>query len=235
LADDADGSETILYLERIKKVGTLVNDNGERNPGSIGLDQAVYSYGVTGKFHPAAFLASLKFAQELKAEGKLKQFTDIRKDFEEFLVRHKAFINQIGHSKGSRTRPLESVLTLYRVVRDCLQSGMRDDNAIIARLKQEKRLEELKDVTNIPTDNTTNRKRFSKSVQEAGVLRSLLASRERCTECGARLPPSCRSKDHIQRAVDGGTGSLDNLQFTHPYCNTGYKESRVAKASLAVD
>jgi hypothetical protein len=230
LADDVDGSESLKYLERIRTVGTLVSDNGERNPLSLGLDQAVYSYGATGKFHPAAFLASMKFAQELKTEGKLKEFTDIRKDFEEFLVQHKVFINQIGHSKGSRTRPLESVLVMYRTIRDCMHAGVKDDDAIVERLKQESRLAELKDVTNIPSDNTTKRKRFSRSVQYAAVVRTLLENRERCAECGARLPPSCRSKDHIQRATEGGTGSLDNLQFTHPYCNTVHKEQRLSQS-----
>jgi hypothetical protein len=228
LQDDADGSTTLEYLNRVKHVGTLVSDNGERNSGSLGLDQAVYSYGATGKFHPGAFLASLKLAQELEVGKKLKQFTKVRREFEDFLVRHKFFINQIGHSKGSRTRPVESMLQMHRIILDCLQSGIRDDKKIIRKLKRDSQLEELKDVTNIPRDDT-KRKRFSKSVQDAGVIRSVLNSRERCKECGSRLPPSCRSKDHKKRQADQGVGTLENLQFTHPYCNTGYKESQTAQ------
>ena len=37
------------------------------------------------------------------------------------------------------------------------------------------------------------------------------------------------SMDHAQRKQDGGTGSPDNAQLTHPYCNSGYKEQQVAK------
>jgi len=228
LQDDADGSATIEYLKKIKNIGTLVSDNGERNSGSLGLDQAVYSYGATGKFHPGAFLAALRLAQELETTKRLKEFTKVRKDFEDFLVRHKFFINQIGHSKGSRTRPVESVLEMHRIIINCLQSGISDDKKIIRKLKRDSRLEELKDVSNIPKDDT-KRKKFSKSVQEAGVIRSVLDSRERCNVCGSRLPPSCRSKDHKQRQADQGLGTLANLQFTHPYCNTGYKESQIAK------
>lgn len=228
LQDDADGSVTLEYLKKVKDVGTLVSDNGERNAGSLGLDQAVYSYGATGKFHPGAFLAALRLAQELETTKKLKEFTKVRKDFEEFLVRHKFFINQIGHSKGSRTRPVESVLQMHRIIINCLQSGINDDKRIIKKLKRDSRLEELKDVSNIPKDDT-KRKKFSKSVQDAGVIRSVLDNRERCKICGARLPPSCRSKDHKERQADKGVGTLANLQFTHPYCNTGYKESQVAK------
>lgn len=228
LADDTDGSATLAYLKRVKDIGTLVCDNGRLNPGSLGLDQAVYSYGATGKFHPGAFLASLRLAQELQNDNKLKQFTKVRKKFEDFLVRHKFFINQIGHSKGSRTRPVESMLQMHRIVIGYLQNGSTDDGKIIRKLKRDPRLEELKDVTNIPRDDT-KRRRFSKSVQDAGVIRSTLNNRECCTECGARLPPACRSKDHKQRQEDHGVGTLANLEFTHPYCNTGYKESKVAK------
>lgn len=229
LPDDADGLATLQYLKKVKDVGTLVSDNGERRSGSLGLDQAVYSYGATGKFHPGAFLAALRLAQELETTKKMKEFTKVRKDFEEFLVRHKFFINQIGHSKGSRTRPVESVLQMHRIILACLQTGINDDKTIIKKLKQNGKLEELKDVSNIPKDLTTQ-KRFSKSVQDAGVIRSFLDNRERCKICGARLPPSCRSKDHKERQADQGVGTLANLQFTHPYCNTGYKEAQAAKA-----
>ncbi len=222
LADDSDGTATMRFLKNVRSVGTLVNDNGEHNAGSLGLDQSVYSYGATGKFHPGAVLASLRLAQELKANNRLKEFTKVRKDFEEFLVRHKVFINQISHCKGSRTRPVESMLQMHRIIIDCLQSKIRDDGQIIRKLKRDPRLEELKDVTNIPKDDT-RKKKFSRSVQDAAVIRSLLDSRERCGICGSRLPPSCRSKDHKQRKVQQGTGTLQNLQFTHPYCNTTYK------------
>ncbi|WP_372726522.1 HNH endonuclease [Nostoc sp. C057] len=31
------------------------------------------------------------------------------------------------------------------------------------------------------------------------------------------------SIDHIKRKADGGLGTLENAQLTHPYCNTTYK------------
>jgi len=229
LPDDADGSAALDFLKRVKDVGTLVSDNGERKPGSLGLDQAVYSYGVTGKFHPGAFLASLRLAQEFESQKRLKEFTKVRNEFEEFLVRHKFFINQIGHSKGSRMRPVEAMLQMHRIIIGALQKGNSDDKKIVRKLKRDSQLQELKDVTNIPKDDT-KRKKFSKAVQDAAVVRSTLENRERCKICGSRLPPACRSKDHAERQADQGTGTLANLQFTHPYCNTGYKESQVAKA-----
>jgi hypothetical protein len=37
--------------------------------------------------------------------------------------------------------------------------------------------------------------------------------------------------DHTVRKQDGGTDSPDNMQLTHPYCNSGYKESMTIKAA----
>jgi hypothetical protein len=216
------------YLANVKRVGTLVSDNGERNTESLGLDQAVYSYGAGGKFSAGAFLAALRFASELESEGRLRVFTRYRRDFEEFLVQHKFFINQIGHTKGSRTRPVESLLEMHRIVLSSLENGERDERRIVRKLKRNPKLRELKDVTNLPRDDT-KRKRFSKAVQDAAVIRSVLDNRERCKECGARLPPSCRSKDHIEPVSEHGRGTLKNLQYTHPYCNSIKQQSRKAK------
>lgn len=228
LADDADGTATLQFLDNIKKVGRLIAGNDYS--GSLGLDQAVYSWGSTGKFHPAALLASLRFAQELRHQNKFKAFTSVRSEFEEFLVRHKSFLNALGHSKGSRTRSLESLVTMHRIILDSMLSGLRTDAEIIAALRSNTRLKDLKDDEPSADDAP---KRFSKSVEAAGIVRDLLAARSRCTVCGARLPPFSRSKDHKMRIEDGGKGTLDNLQFTHPYCNSGYKEAGHADAIKA--
>ncbi|HUZ47417.1 MAG TPA: HNH endonuclease signature motif containing protein [Terriglobia bacterium] len=118
---------------------------------------------------------------------------------------------------------------MHKIVFDCMLSGIRDHNTIVEKLKANERLAKLNDVTNLPVKET-KRKRFSKSVQVAAVVRQILKNRERCTECGARLPPGSRSKDHKTGRMEGGTGTVDNLGFTHPYCNTGYKQKRLAMA-----
>jgi hypothetical protein len=228
LENDIDGSMAIQFLKKVKEVGVLIADNGENYSGSLGLDQAVYSYGITGRFHPTAFIASMKFADDLKKNNQVFEFTEIRNHFEEFLVRHKMFINQLGHSKGGRLRPLGAMLDLFTTLRKSLEEGILEDAKIIDRLKVLPSLKALNDVTNIP-ETKTRRKSFSKTVQNAATVRSILENRERCNECGARLPPAFRSKDHKDRKEEGGTGSLDNLCFTHPYCNTGFKEAKVAR------
>jgi hypothetical protein len=52
-----------------------------------------------------------------------------------------------------------------------------------------------------------------------------------CPVCGGMLDPKKSvSYDHIQEKRKGGTGDPMNVQLAHPYCNTGYKESRAAIA-----
>ncbi len=231
LADDSDGSKTLEFLNRIREIARLVADNSYA--GSLGFDQAVYSYGATGQFHPAAFIASLKLAQELEQQKKLLKFTDVRKDFEDFLVQHKSFINDLTHSKGSRTRSLDSLLTLHRLVLQSMWDGAKGDAEIIAQLLAEPKLRGLKQPVESDDDSAHAHKKFSKAAERIAIVRDTLATRARCTECGARLPPFARSKDHKTRQENGGLGTPENLQFTHPYCNTGYKEARIAKAAAA--
>lgn len=147
LQDDTEGTETLQFLERVNKAGKRIASNKD---GSLGFDPAVYSYGATGKFHTAAFLAALKFAEALHRDGRMIPFTTVRGRFEEFLVKHKSFINQLGHSK---------------------------------------------------------------------VVQETLQTRARCPYCEARYAPFARSQDHKLEHEKGGLGNLENLQFTHSYCN----------------
>ncbi|WP_418421869.1 HNH endonuclease, partial [Anaerotruncus colihominis] len=54
-------------------------------------------------------------------------------------------------------------------------------------------------------------------------IRQSLHKATRCAICGGYLHIHSISIDHIQRKREGGTGSADNGQLTHPYCNTGIK------------
>jgi hypothetical protein len=232
LEDDIDGTSTIQCLENVKAVGELIG-GGPEISRSIGLDPAVYFYGATGKFHSAALIAALRFASEIQQDDRLFSFTSVRELFEEFLIRNKSFINQLWYIKGARLRSVNAIVTIYKMVMDkLLQSQKADcvfsDDEIIDYLRTEPQLEQLKkdDLAGDAKDdpNKTKRTRFSKSAQTVAVINEILATRSRCRICKARMAPYHRSKDHIIREKDGGKGTLDNLQFTHPYCNTGYKQ-----------
>ena len=230
LADDEDGSKTIEFLSKVKKLGRLVSDNSLS--GSLGLDHAVYSYGSTGRFHPAAFIASHEFARRIESSS---DFTTVRKDAEEFLVGHKSFINRLVHSQGSGTRALEPILALFERVVEAFLNGRTADQQIIEFLRTDPKLKKLEepDPEDVSSNEEGKRVKFSATVQRAAVVREILETRLKCNLCGARIPPFARSKDHDNDIKNGGDGALVNLRFTHPYCNSGYKNKLQSLAAQA--
>jgi hypothetical protein len=222
LPDDTDGTATVRFLEHVIDIATLVSGPADMSQ-SLGLDQAVYAYDASGKIHAAAFIAHHRFIAELKEKHQLSHFTIARSAFEEFLVRHKDFLNVLGHSKGSRIRPLEAILTMYRGVFEAIGKGITTDIEIVKHLEQYANLDSINSPVTAVDGNESEEpitKKFSKAAVRAKVVSEILATRARCAVCSARLPPSCRSKDHIQKVEDEGMGSVENLQFTHPYCNS---------------
>jgi Protein of unknown function DUF262 len=227
LADDADGSQSIKFIKKVIRANKLISG---RHKESLGLDPAVYFYGETGKIHPFAILAALEFAEDLRQRDQLKSFTKVRNKFEEFLVKYKTFINEIGHSKGSRTRPVESMKSMLLTIFECMKSGTTGNREIIDTIRSDSRLTDVaKKLDPENLDQQPPQKNFSKSVERVAVIHTILQGRSRCSYCKARMTPDGRCKDHKKRVQDGGLGTLKNLQFTHFYCNTGAKESEHAK------
>ncbi|MFD9472499.1 HNH endonuclease signature motif containing protein [Streptomyces goshikiensis] len=77
-------------------------------------------------------------------------------------------------------------------------------------------------------DDRINRQNFSAETKNSVFLKAALAEATRCEICWARLHFKSVTVDHKIRKEDGGTGSVSNAALTHPYCNSGYKESRYA-------
>ncbi|KAF3889104.1 MULTISPECIES: HNH endonuclease [Nostocales] len=69
----------------------------------------------------------------------------------------------------------------------------------------------------------TQSKEFSRETKSAAYIRDVLPGFPRCKICDAYLPSRFISIDHKKRKADGGLGTLDNAQLSHPYCNTTFK------------
>ncbi|GGU18092.1 HNH endonuclease family protein [Streptomyces lavendofoliae] len=220
LADDLDGTATLEFMRATKKAASKIAGN---SPASLGLHPAVYFYSATGRFQPAAFLAAVAFTQELVEKRRLVKYTELRAKFEDFLVSYKHFLNQIVQSYGSLQRSVPPILEMYKILLDSLAEGL-DDEATIERMRANSnpRLP----VKAITEDDRRHGRNFSSETKNAIVLKATLESSPVCQICNARLHLRSMTFDHKIRKEDGGGGAMDNGQMTHPYCNSGYKESR---------
>jgi hypothetical protein len=213
LVDDPDGTSTINFLKQVRRAAWLISGNQE---GSLGLHPVVYFYGATGKFHPPALLSAIKFFTGLKDEGDLLDFTTHRYAFEEFLATHRRFINNLSHSKGSRTRPVEAFMTLYKTV----LKGVKD-RIVATEIEALLRVDpKLKGLEFEEADNDRKyRRRFDKDIRSASYLDQAINSPLRCAICKARMHSKSMNSDHIVRLEDGGVGNPENHQWTHFFCN----------------
>jgi hypothetical protein len=217
IPDDKDGSATLKYLREVRKVAERI---GSLKPSSLGLHPFVYFYGANGRFSSTAFLATAAFVKELERRNAFAKFTTIRSQFEEFLIEHKDFINQVQHDVRFGEPRLQAALLMYRMLFDRLVGG-KSSETIIKEMQSHSELKFLKVSVEQPNNYG---KDFSKETRNAAYIRAALEKSLLCVICKARLHTSI-SFDHKERKQDGGRGSPDNAQLTHFYCNTGYKES----------
>jgi hypothetical protein len=219
LADDDDGSATIEFMRTTKRAALKIAGN---SPGSLGLHPAVYFYSATGRFQPAAFLAAVAFTQELVEKRRLVEFTQQRARFEDFLVSHKYFLNQIVQAFGSLQRSVPPILEMYRILLTSLSDNVDEDRSIERmRAHSNPRLP----VKIITDDDRRHGRNFSSETKNSVILKTTLETAPRCSICGSRLHLRSMTIDHKIRKEDGGTGEPENAQLTHPYCNSGFKEA----------
>jgi hypothetical protein len=224
LADDIDGSKTLAYLRRVWRLTTRICGT---SPGCLGLHPAVYFYSTTGVFQSAAFLAAAKWISDLEARDWFAKFTDVRKQFEEFLIGHKQFINQAVGQFGGKMRSVSPLASLYESVLNSVLKSKTDDE-IEKAIANETQLRLI-----VAETKTKGGKDFSRETKTAAFIKDALENAQRCKICGARVHPKSISIDHVVRKDDGGMGNLENAQVTHPYCNTGYKEKRVSESKTS--
>lgn len=216
LEDDKDGALTTAFLKRVRTATQLVFGAGK---GSLALHPGVYCYGATGRFMPTAFFAAIEFVQDLhrQHDGFFK-FTAVRGKFEEFLIGHRHYMNQLAGQYGAQLRGAPATKAMFDVI---MKNTELDDAGITKKIQAEPALAFVRDITEEDRNYGRN---FSKDTKNAIYLRAALANELRCEICRARIRAKTITFDHEDRKEDGGTGHPDNGQLAHPYCNHGYKE-----------
>ncbi len=220
--DDADGSKTVRALDRTYGVLKYIA-GGQQS--SLGLHPSVYFWGASGNHQPSAFLAIIGFVQYLVGDKqRLFSLCEHRAAFEEFLVSEQEIIKFILGKFGGWTKSVSAVLEMYKLILSELQDG-KNRGEIRTSLIESPRFQGLAELAEL--SGYPNRK-ISRETKAAVARRELLINAVRCSICHARLPSSAFSNDHKIRAQDGGRGTEENLQLTHPFCNSGFKEHLIA-------
>jgi hypothetical protein len=156
---------------------------------------------------------------ELEKKKKLKEFTDIREDFEDLLIDYDFVIQQILRHYRSSSKAIPHIknflLNLFNEL-----SGVAKNQAISKVLK----MEEYKFVKGVEFDDSIiTSKDFSDETKSAAFITEALSNAVRCKICNARMHSNSITIDHIIRKEEGGIGRFGNAQLTHPYCNSTYK------------
>ena len=147
------------------------------------------------------------------------KFIKVRKDFE-WVIWQDDMIPQIVRS-SSAVKAREKVKDFFLQIINKLSEGV-DKKNVMKGIVSEKSFGSLKRKTK-PNTSETESKDFSRETKSAAYIRDALPGSLRCKICDGYLPSGFNSIDHKVRKADGGLGTLNNAQLTHPYCNTTYK------------
>ena len=216
IQDDELGNETIRLLKKTLKISRLVNSN---HPSSLGLHPVIYFYSKDGRHKPALFYAIIKFIIELNDKNKINDFIEIREALENIIWNSDYLIQQINRKYRSAFNSYPHVANFLLKSVKFLKLGLKENQVI------EKLIESEFDylVVERPELETTENKDFNKNRKSAVYILDAVKSAPKCKICDGLVHRNSISIDHIERKEDGGLGTIDNGQLSHPYCNTGYK------------
>jgi hypothetical protein len=216
---DVDGSRTIEFLKQTKQVITRIANRADTDfMRSLDLHPLVYFYSDSGRHMSSAFLATIEFVLEQTEPDRFKEFTKIRKTFEDFLVEHKDFFRQIVIKTRGGMKAINKIKGFFTFLsNECEGNGTPDQ--IVKMLQGSSEFGFLK-LPSPPQTEGGPKGDFSTSVKSKSVIQEKLASAVRCSVCGARVPDQMVSFDHEKDAKYGGLATGENIAKTHHYCNS---------------
>ena len=211
--EDIDGSETIKVLSNTRKLLQTINSKAS---GSLGLHPIIYFYSKKGNFKPANFYATVLFVKQLKREKKFDVFTSVRCEFEEFIYKNDYIFEQINRNLRSTKNSADPLCKLFFLVMMQLKEG-KGETEILQLIQQNY------NNLNLAREEDVSSSDFNSNRKSETYITTALKSVVRCGICGGVVHINSTSVDHVDRRRDGGMGSVENGQITHPYCNTGFK------------
>ena len=219
LVEDSDGTATVKFLSATKDVLDLINSS---HPGSLGLHPIVYFYSATGRHKPASLLAIAAFVQEIRNRNQLKAFISVRSKFEELLIKYDFLIQQIVRNKRSAIDSYQPIKVFLLFCVDYLYKDVAN-STVDECVKAAAKISDFSYLLIQPPVINSSAIDFSKNVKSQAFIRDAIKGARCCSICGGYLHKNSISIDHMVRRADGGLGTVENAQLSHPFCNTGIK------------
>jgi len=211
-----DEAETVRTLHSARK---LTNRFTGTDPASLGLHPAVYFYAMNGRHQPTAVLAIASLLMELEAKDEFIKFTIVRQRFENFLIAHKVFVNQLTVRHGSMAKGYRPLKDYYRFVLDQFIVGQSEEQIEQALIEHDKYHKLVKERPIL----TKKAKQFSQGAKQITIIAGVLETAKLCEVCRARIDFKAIHVDHTLDKSKGGLATTDNSRLIHPYCDSAYK------------
>jgi hypothetical protein len=216
LVDDLNGDETVNILFKTRKIAWRLNST---HASSLGLHPVVYFYSQDGRHKIASFYATLAFVKELDEKKRLNDFTKVRESFEKVLLQSENLVQQINRKYRSAIASYNYIKEFYfEIINELLKNTSEND--VLKEIMKNEMFNYL--TSNIENNNEILTNKFSNE-RKSAVYKEALLNTPKCKICGGFIHRNSITIDHIDRKQDGGLGTIDNGQITHPYCNTTYK------------
>ena len=216
--ESSDGVETITYLINTRKM--LANITGKL-ASSLGLHPAIYFYSHQARYQITAFMAMLPLIRDYENKKQLMKFTMIRKEFEEFLWKHKSIVNQATGNWGSGAKGYNNMSKLFDFIIQSLAEGKSEEDILIDLDSNEAYNFYKPGVRDL---NPKAKTKMSNETKSEVFMRQAVSAALRCYICGGYLHANSMNVDHDLEIENGGIGNADNGKLTHFYCNSIKKD-----------
>lgn len=217
LVDDTVGDITIKYLERARKIAYRLNSN---HASSLGLHPIIYFYSREGRHKVASFFATVAFVMELEKTDSYSDFIKTRPAFEEFLLKYDYIIQQIVRNYRSAIASYPYIMEFYFAV---IKELKKEDSTIEQAIEELIKMDKYRYLSLLSEKEIITSNEFTSERKSAVYIKETINSAPKCKICNGYIHRNSVSIDHKIRKQDGGLGSVDNGQITHPYCNTTIK------------
>lgn len=215
--DDVDGQLTFSIMKQVTTLASRITGNDR---GSLGLHPAIYYYGPSGRHSTPMFLGtSSLIAEKIANNDKVffRKFTNVREELENILIEHKDLIATILQKHISRYRVPRYHSLLNKIIKTLQVQDKLTEEELISFSELEGKI--------IAGDFKKTSTKISEEEKSKVFINVALKHGIKCSICGGYIDvEKSVSYDHIERVREGGVGTAENTQLTHPYCNQTIKQ-----------